>query len=140
MRKSNLSRSFSNRRAVVPERNLVVVHNKHKHNMKMTEVLCELNVAEYQARKRYTQNYTEPIPKFVYSVMTAPQNFESQSSSETTVSSISSNYQKRLLNSSFKDTFERVMMEYERTILKESPKDAMDWQYATGGVIPYGKV
>ncbi len=102
----------------------------------MTEALCELNVAEYQAKKRYFQNHTEPVPNFVYGVMTTPQTFESQSSFKTNVTSISS----RFAQSSFKELFERVTMEQERKILKESPKDAMDWYYATGGVIPYGKV
>ena len=140
MEKSNVSRSFSNRRAVVPGRNPVVVYQQYKHDMKQVEVLQELDVAKYQAKKRYIQNMTLPIPNFVYEeILDVPHYCCHQSDSVVSETLISSDYYQRLQNSSFKDLYARVMMEYQCTILTSAPRDAKEWYYATGGIMPYCK-
>ena len=90
--------------------------------------------APYQAKEGYTKTKTDSI-EFNQSDRTGDVNFQSSGSDVMPVSK----YRELMLNSSFKDLYERVSREYDEKILKQAPRDAKEWYYATGGIMPYKK-
>ena len=138
--KQNFRRSSTNRRAISPELMLQPLYaNAYKQEMKISLVNQQVQSATYQAmQKRYTQTQSKPMPVFQDKVMTTNVQFTTEQLSSGTTSSISS-FEALKSNSSFKNVFERVAKQQASKMLKESPKNAQEHQYATRGIIPYGE-
>lgn len=136
----NTRRSSTNRRAISPELMLQPVYaNAYKQEMKISLVNQQVQSATYQAmQKRYTQTQSKSMPVFQDKVMTTNVKFTTEQLSSGITSSISS-FEALKSNSSFKNVFERVAKQQASKMLKESPKNAQEHQYATRGIIPYGE-
>lgn len=128
--KKNFSKNHSNRRMFIPEKNCNKWGNgKMDMSLSIAHQYCEN--AQYQAKNRYEKTQTE-VPEFEESDQTEDVNFQD---SQSSVLSKTPNYVKKILNSSFKEAYERILKKHNEKFLKKLPRDAKEWYYATGGVI-----